>query len=178
MITRKTLEGLWVHSVQWDLFEQFLGDREGVEPTPDVIREAALFGLDVQGGRDAGLFQLPDGPIVFKDGHRVNYLNGQIHCEDGPAIVWPDGHQEWWVHDERHCEDGPAILRPNGDREWWVNGQKDRADGPAIERANGRKEWWVNGERIKIEGADYSKEWWFHGKPHRENPPAVMMEEQ
>ena len=117
---------LWVHRQQWDLFEQFLGGREGVEPTPEVIREAALFGLDVVGARDAGLLQLPDGPIDFKMGCRVWYLDGEVSREDGPAIDWGQGAQHWFLHGKRHRVDGPAILRANGHQEWWLHDLRHR----------------------------------------------------
>jgi len=43
MITIQTLQRLGACSNQVDMFREFLGGREGVEPTPEVIREAALF---------------------------------------------------------------------------------------------------------------------------------------
>jgi len=160
MITLKSLENLWVHRQQWDLFEQFLGGREGVEPTPEVIREAALFGLDVVGARDAGLLQLPDGPIDFKMGCRVWYLDGEVSREDGPAIDWGQGAQHWFLHGKRHRVDGPAILRANGHQEWWLHDLRHREDGPAVVRSDGTKEWWLHGERIRVERADGCTEWY------------------
>jgi len=51
------------------------------------------------------------------------------HCEDGPAIIFPNGDKEWWVNGELHREDGPAVLRVNGSNEWWLHG-KPWKEGP------------------------------------------------
>ena len=55
MITVQTLVDLEACSDQVTLFREFLGDREGVEPTPEVIREAALYGLDIWWAQHMGV---------------------------------------------------------------------------------------------------------------------------
>jgi len=31
------------------------------------------------------------------------YLNGELHCEDGPAVEWADGNKEWWLNGIYYC---------------------------------------------------------------------------
>jgi hypothetical protein len=54
------------------------------------------------------------------------------------------GTKLWYLNGELHCEDGPAVERTNGDKQWWLNGELHRIDGPAIENANGIKYWYLN----------------------------------
>jgi hypothetical protein len=121
---------------------------------------------------------LSSGLFIKIDGTKRYYLNGQLHCSNGPAIEYVNGIKEWWVHGERHRLDGPAIEDCNGTNEWWIVGNRDRKDGPAIENVNGRKEWWVNGERHRFDGPAIEdctgrKEWWVHGERHRLDGPAI-----
>jgi len=122
MITVNTLVARKACSDQVTLFQEFLRDREGVEPTPDVVKEAAQYGLDVRWAQYRGLITIPDGLLVFKDGTREWYLNGLRHREDGPAIEGVDGRKEWFLYGKRHREDGPAFEGSDGTREWWIHG--------------------------------------------------------
>jgi hypothetical protein len=45
------------------------------------------------------------------------------HREDGPAIVFPNGDREWWIEGELHRDSGPAVMRADGSCEWWLNGR-------------------------------------------------------
>ena len=57
-------------------------------------------------------------------GHVFLFLNGKLHCEDGPAIQWSDGCKEWWINGKRHREDGPALIYCFDCMEWWLFGKK------------------------------------------------------
>jgi len=149
MITIQTLRELGACSNQVELFREFLGDREGVEPTPEMIREAALYGLNILWAQGKGLLDFPDGLLVYKDGWRVWHLNGKLHREDGPTIEWPDGTREWYAYGQLHRKDGPAVEWANGRKEWFFHGYRHREDGPAFEGLCGIKAWYINGQHIK-----------------------------
>ena len=73
---------------------------------------------------------------------------GELHCDDGPAITNDEGYEAWYKHGLRHREDGPAIIDPyDGSQEWWFEGDLHREDGPAIEYEDGYKEWWLHGKQ-------------------------------
>jgi hypothetical protein len=40
---------------------------------------------------------------------RTQFLNGEIHREDGPAAEYANGDKWWFLNGENHREDGPAI---------------------------------------------------------------------
>jgi len=61
---------------------------------------------------------------VDSDGSKRWYLNGKLHCEDGPAVEWPDGEKQWYLNGKLHREDGPAIEYPNGEKQWYLNGKE------------------------------------------------------
>jgi len=53
-----------------------------------------------------------DNKIIttYLDGSRVVHnKEGQLHCEDGPALLTKNGSKFWYKNDELHREDGPAI---------------------------------------------------------------------
>jgi len=58
-------------------------------------------------------------------------------------VVFPDGKKEWYKEGEYHREDGPAIEYTSGLKYWYKEGNLHRIDGPAVEYINGRKEWWI-----------------------------------
>ena len=43
------------------------------------------------------------------------------HREDGPAIIWQDGYKEWYINGELHREDGPALIFSDGSLGWSLN---------------------------------------------------------
>ena len=59
--------------------------------------------------------------IVFKNGTRNWYRNGDLHREDGPAIEEPDGTRWWYRNGKLHREDGPAIEEPDGTKYWYLD---------------------------------------------------------
>ena len=59
-------------------------------------------------------------------------------------IVYPNGDKGWYLNGQRHRLDGPALETADGRKYWYLNGQLHRLDGPAIEWANGRKRWFLN----------------------------------
>ena len=52
------------------------------------------------------------------------FLNGQIHCEDGPAIIWKTGTKEWFQRNYIHRLDGPAIEWSDGNKWWYINNER------------------------------------------------------
>ena len=85
---------------------------------------------------------------VDSDGTKRWYLNGKLHCEDGPAVEWLDGEKWWYLNGDRHREDGPAIECANGRKCWYLNGKKHREDGPAVELPDGTKYWYLNRKEV------------------------------
>ena len=67
-------------------------------------------------------------PYIIKQGGASFYYKDPdhsiLHREDGPAIVWSDGRRSWWINGDRHREDGPAVIYADGSKNWWVNGKK------------------------------------------------------
>ena len=63
-------------------------------------------------------------------------------------IVWGDGTKSWYLNGNRHRTDGPASEYADGTKSWYLNGKCHRTDGPAIEKADGDKYWWLNGEHL------------------------------
>jgi hypothetical protein len=61
--------------------------------------------------------------IIHKFVHEIEYKNehGLLHREDGPAIVWNDGTKAWFINGEYHREDGPAIEWSDGSKFWYLN---------------------------------------------------------
>jgi antitoxin component YwqK of YwqJK toxin-antitoxin module len=76
------------------------------------------------------------------------YLNGKLHCEDGPAIEYADGTKSWHLNGKLHREDGPAIEWADGSKSWYLNGKLHREDGAAIEVADGTKYWYLEGKEL------------------------------
>lgn len=62
-------------------------------------------------------------------------------------IVYADGEKSWWKDGNRHRLDGPAIEHSDdGSKEWFVDGKRHRLDGPAVEWFDGSKLWCLDGE--------------------------------
>ena len=106
---------------------------------------------------------------VYDDGHKVWYLNGELHREDGPAKEWPDGSKEWYRNNQLHREDGPAVEMACGYKEWWINGKLHSEDRPARIYPNGDKFWLLNGKYHRVDGpaleyANGTKFWYLDGK--------------
>lgn len=59
--------------------------------------------------------------IDEKFGYEGKFVDGKLHCDDGPARVWHGETKEWYVGGKVHRIDGPAII--STDVIWWaVNG--------------------------------------------------------
>lgn len=81
-------------------------------------------------------------------------VNGNLHCEDGPAIIWDDGSTGWYNHGQKHREDGPAFEWADGSKSWFYNNKRHRLDGPALMSIRGNvciEEWWVDGLKLTKE---------------------------
>lgn len=90
--------------------------------------------------------------------NRIEYRNSedQLHREDGPAIIFDNGSKHWYINGNPHRSDGPAIINYSNSTgqvmyEWWVNGRLHRVDGPAIIEDDGTVEYWINGTRSSEE---------------------------
>jgi hypothetical protein len=94
------------------------------------------------------------GIVVYPNGDKIWYFNGNIHRDDGPAAEFCKGSRSWYLNGKFHRVDGPAVEFANGDKSWYLNGKLHRIDGPAIERYDGGKAWFLN-------GVNYSQEEWF-----------------
>ena len=119
--------------------------------------------------------------IHIKNGNKFYYSDREMlirHREDGPAIVYANGSKSWYLNGERHREDGPACEGTDSYKAWYLNGKRHREDGPAIEYADGSKEWYLNDKLHREDGpasewSDGFKAWYLNGKYHREDGPAI-----
>jgi hypothetical protein len=116
--------------------------------------------------------------VIFANGDRYWYQNGELHREDGPACEFFSGSKEWYLHGHHHRYGGPAIEHNDGHKEWWVNGMLHREGGPAVEGANGDKFWYLNSTPHREGGpsserTNGDKEWRQNGLLHREDGPAI-----
>lgn len=48
-----------------------------------------------------------------------------FHNIDNPAIIFPNGNKEWWTDGELHRTDGPAMKHYDK-LEWWIKGSRIR----------------------------------------------------
>ena len=86
---------------------------------------------------------------ILPDGTKEWRVNGILHRDDGgPAVVWADGDKFWYSNGELTREGAPAIIRADGTQKWYKNGELHREYGPAIVRDDGSEEYWRNGRRI------------------------------
>ena len=89
------------------------------------------------------------GPaIVYTDGSRAWFQNGQFHRLDGPAVDRADGYRAWYHNGRPHRLAGPAIEWPDGYRTWYHNGLRHRLDGPAVEWPAGYCAWYIDGKEL------------------------------
>jgi hypothetical protein len=92
-----------------------------------------------------------DPALIFDNGTKGYYSNGELHRLDGPAVEYYYGEKQWFVHNKLHRINGPAIEHANGDKEYYFNNIRHREDGPAIERTRYKNEWYLNGIKQKEE---------------------------
>lgn len=92
---------------------------------------------------------------ITSDGTLYYDKNNKYHRIDGPAIEYIGGrykgHKVWYIHGSCHRENGPAIEWYTGDKYWYLNDKKHREDGPAVEHICGGQEYWFNGIRYIFE---------------------------
>jgi hypothetical protein len=81
--------------------------------------------------------------------------------------VYPDGSKYWYLNGKLHCEDGPAIYRADGSKSWWLNGKLHREDGPAVECADCSKHWCLNDKKVTEEEVLALQEIVIDGKRYR-----------
>ena len=86
--------------------------------------------------------------IAREDGSVSHYLDGELHCEDAPAVISKEGQPRWYLKGKRHRVDGPAIISNDGKEEWYYNGVKHRIGGPAVIKPNGTVEFWEEGQKV------------------------------
>lgn len=115
----------------------------------------------------------------YTETHRC--LNGQLHCDDGPAITSDLGSEVWIKHGLHHRLDGPAIASPDGSFSWYKDGKQHRdGDKPATYDSGRHLRMWYKNGLLHRDGdkpavIDPSVQQWFkHGEMHRENGPAVI----
>ena len=52
--------------------------------------------------------------------------HGKLHNPNGPAIIWENGDKEWWVNGQLHRIDGPAVVKKVSSPEkncWYFHGE-------------------------------------------------------
>ena len=63
------------------------------------------------------------------------------------VVIYPDGTKYWYKNGNYHRDGGPSIEHDSGTKEWYVNGKQHREDGPAIERHDGSKYYFYKDKR-------------------------------
>lgn len=58
--------------------------------------------------------------VEYSGNPTYKYLNGRLHCENGPAVIFPN-EKCWYLHGERHNEHGPAVVK-KGYQCWYLIG--------------------------------------------------------
>jgi len=99
-----------------------------------------------------GACKFNPGLLSFDENDIYIFKDGEVHCEDGPAVYFNNGSTQWYQNGIRHREGGPACEDANGDKHWYQNGQLHRINGPAYECLNGNKAWYQNGKRHRLDG--------------------------
>jgi hypothetical protein len=64
----------------------------------------------------------------YKDGTIEYYLNGILHCENGPAIIKSSGCMLWYRHGVLHRTNGPAIEPHEGVARYFLTGIEYSSD--------------------------------------------------
>lgn len=61
--------------------------------------------------------------LQFSDGTTISITDGQLHCEDGPALETSDGTSYYFYDGQLHRENGPAICSPDPEQcHWYIHG--------------------------------------------------------
>jgi SLT domain-containing protein len=46
-------------------------------------------------------------------GTKLSQEQGQVHCEDGPAVIGPDGVERWYVRGQEITSEVKTLFREN-----------------------------------------------------------------
>lgn len=92
------------------------------------------------------------GPLRGATGCPLAFTrNNKLHRDDGPALIYNDGHKVWYQDGEIHRVDGPAVIIQNRQK-WFRRGKLHNWAEPAVQgyTASGDRieRWFVNGEDI------------------------------
>lgn len=70
---------------------------------------------DIQGKES-----MPKGDflLVGDYGYEGKFVDGKLHCENGPARTWLNGTKEWYENGDMHRLDGPAMI--GREAVWWA----------------------------------------------------------
>jgi hypothetical protein len=80
----------------------------------------------------------------------VTYRNAddELHNENGPAVIYADGDKEYYINGQLHNENGPAMVGLDGSKYHYINGYFHNPHGPAIVHTDGSKEYYKNGNML------------------------------
>jgi hypothetical protein len=87
--------------------------------------------------------------VIYPNGTKEWFLDGQYHRSAGPAISYACGAEEYLRYGMRHCVDGPAVRLMDFLPEYWQFNQLHRIGGPANIRQDGVAEIWENGIKLR-----------------------------
>ena len=63
--------------------------------------------------------------VVVNEYARCYYdKDDQLHRTDDPAVIWADGTKCWYQNGQRHRIDGAAVEWAGGSKEWYINGEE------------------------------------------------------
>jgi hypothetical protein len=66
--------------------------------------------------------------IIYINGKPEEFIGNKdykgriIHRVDGPALIFDNGSKFWYLNGECHREDGPAVITADGTISWYLNG--------------------------------------------------------
>ena len=80
-----------------------------------------------------------------------DYTNKELKMIEYTVRAYKDGVRKWYLDGNLHCEHGPAIECSSGYKKWFFKGKLHRIDGPAVEYFDGVKEWYLNDEKLTEE---------------------------
>jgi hypothetical protein len=98
---------------------------------------------------------------------KIYNKDGQLHCDNGPAIIFANGNKHWYKNGLLHREDGPAMEELYKHC-WYINGKLHRKNNPAIIFCSGVEHWYLDGQLHRnfgpaiVQQGDYY-EWFSHG---------------
>ena len=118
-----------------------------------------------------------DGPAYYSEDGKTSWIRrGKLHRREGPAQIFPGGKSYCcYLNGMLHCEDGPAKFT-DWCKEYYYLGRLHRLNKPAVETRT-YSVWYKNGIMHNEEGPAWEcnteKYWYFESKLHNPNGPAV-----